>query len=244
MRYLADLVAERLRSDLTARVNDLDALVQSAAQETVRALPPYPVPPPPDVIVERVDAATQELRDRLESDRQFWLARLVERDEADREAQAKVLAEAQAAVEAARAMEAAGHADALASARLSTAHDLRAWQEATIAMVVGRLVRRELAHARKLASDPERASERLAAFYLRWTEDGLAELRPWLLRLSPEPALGERVGAMLDRWSTAAQAQCTKALGGAHGLDEVVRRWEIEREASLTVALMEAINGA
>jgi HK97 family phage portal protein len=202
-----------------------------AAEETLKALPP---PPAPDTrLADVLDEVARRLSEPAPAPAEPLEA-----------VAAEPVGELLAASEA-RILERVDGNGTLAEmlvARMATELDLRAWQEATLAMIAGRLVRRELAQAKKLASDPTRATDRLATFYLRWVEDAMAELRPWLLRISSEAAVTGHVATMLGAWSAAAQQQCTTALGGAHGLDEVVRRWEVEREASMTAGLMEAIN--
>jgi HK97 family phage portal protein len=104
----------------------------------------------------------------------------------------------------------------------ATVEELRAWREATFASLAGRFTRRELAQLRRRELDPMEALPKLEAFYRRFVGDGLAELRPWLLRLSApdrvggggdgdaggggggsasrraSPALGDRPGGMPD----------------------------------------------
>jgi HK97 family phage portal protein len=116
------------------------------------------------------------------------------------------------------------------------------WREATFALVAGKLVRRELAQLRKREADPTAAAARLEAFYRRFIGDALAELRPWLGRL-PEPERAEAAAAhVIAVWADEAMQTCVAALQRG-GLGEVIRRWAIDREAGLTRALMEAIDG-
>jgi HK97 family phage portal protein len=116
------------------------------------------------------------------------------------------------------------------------------WRQATFALVAGKLVRRELAQLRKREADPTAAVARLEAFYRRFVGDALAELRPWLGRL-PEPERAEAAAAhVIAVWADEAMQTCVAALQ-AGGLGDVIRRWEIDREAGLTRALMEAIDG-
>jgi HK97 family phage portal protein len=116
------------------------------------------------------------------------------------------------------------------------------WRQATFALVAGKLVRRELAQLRKREADPTAAAARLEAFYRRFVGDALAELRPWLGRL-PEPERAEAAAAhIIAVWADEAMQTCVVALQTG-GLGDVIRRWEIDREAGLTRALMEAIDG-
>jgi hypothetical protein len=118
------------------------------------------------------------------------------------------------------------------------------WREATFALLAGKLVRRELAQLRKREADPTAAAARLEAFYQRFVGDALAELRPWLGRL-PEPERAEAAAAhVIAVWADEAMQACVAALQHG-GLGDVIRHWEIdrEREAELTRALMEAIDG-
>jgi HK97 family phage portal protein len=116
------------------------------------------------------------------------------------------------------------------------------WREATFALVAGKLVRRELAQLRKREADPTAAAARLEAFYRRFVGDALAELRPWLGRL-PEPERAEAAAAhVIAVWADEAMQTCVAALQQG-GLGDVIRRWAIDRDAELTRALMEAIDG-
>jgi HK97 family phage portal protein len=116
------------------------------------------------------------------------------------------------------------------------------WREATFALVAGKLVRRELAQLRKREADPTAAVARLERFYRRFIGDALAELRPWLGRL-PESERAEAAAAhVIAVWADEAMQTCVAALQQG-GLGDVIRRWEIDREAGLTRALMEAIDG-
>src|SRR4029453_7500330 len=116
------------------------------------------------------------------------------------------------------------------------------WREATFTLVAGKLVRRELAQLRKREADPTAAVARLEAFYRRFVGDALAELRPWLGRL-PEPERAEAAAAhVIAVWADEAMQTCVAALQQG-GLGDVIRRWAIDREAGLTRALMEAIDG-
>lgn len=128
--------------------------------------------------------------------------------------------------------------EARLTAQLATTEAFRAWQDATLGLIAGKLVRREVAHVKKRAADPERAAERLTAFYGRFVDDAAAELRPWVLRLQADPA---RVAAGLAGWARDAQAECMGALEAGQ-LGDLVRRWEIDREAALTRALVEAVH--
>jgi hypothetical protein len=126
------------------------------------------------------------------------------------------------------------------SARLATEADLRGWREATFALIAGKLVRRELAQLKKRETDPTAAASRLEAFYRRFIGDGLTELRPWLVRL-PEPEVREVAAArVLTQWADGAMATCVAALATG-GLGDVVRRWEIDRDAGLARALTEVM---
>jgi HK97 family phage portal protein len=135
-------------------------------------------------------------------------------------------------------IDAAGKPAGELAERLATDRQLREWQQAIIATIAGRLVRREL----KAVGNPKRPAERLAAFYARFAADGVSELRPWLLRVSPDPALAARVEALLSAWAVDARRECEEALR-AGSLDVIHRRWEVDREESLTTVLMEAIHG-
>jgi HK97 family phage portal protein len=125
---------------------------------------------------------------------------------------------------------------------LATDQALRDWQGWTIQAIAGRLVRREVTQLRKRSADPERALERLTAFYERWTEDSVAELKPWLLRIRPGSLVVSAVDARVARWAAEAQAQCEAALADG-GLEAVARRWEVEREDALARAIMEVVDG-
>jgi HK97 family phage portal protein len=140
------------------------------------------------------------------------------------------------------AIDEAKQATTTLSARMATDADLQGWREATFALIAGRLVRRELAQLRKREEDPTEAVKRLEAFYHRFVGDAITELRPWLARL-PEAPLRERaMRDVLMRWADGAMQTCVTAFQNG-GLGDVVRRWEIDREAGLTRALMEAVNG-
>jgi HK97 family phage portal protein len=132
--------------------------------------------------------------------------------------------------------EAIAAAAATIAAGLARDDDLRAWRQATLGMIAGRVVRRELAQVRKLATDPERASERLAAFYARLVEDTTRSLRDL-----PEPIRG-RLGPCLEQWASDAQADALASLadGGLAGLE---LRWA-DRHLRLTATLVEVTHGA
>src|SRR4029453_15669978 len=116
------------------------------------------------------------------------------------------------------------------------------WREATFALVAGKLVRRELAQLRKREADPTAAAARLEAFYQRLVGDAPADLRPRPGRL-PEPERAEAAAAhVIAVWADEAMQTCVAALQQG-GLGDVIRRWAIDREAGLTRALMEAIDG-
>jgi HK97 family phage portal protein len=116
------------------------------------------------------------------------------------------------------------------------------WREATFALVAGKLVRRELAQLRKREADPTAAAARLEAFYQRFVGDALAELRPWLGRLSEAERAEAAAAHVIAVWADEAMQTCVAALQQG-GLGDVIRRWAIDREAGLTRALMEAIDG-
>ena len=127
-------------------------------------------------------------------------------------------------------------------ARIALDAEFQDWREATFALIAGKLVRRELAQLRKREADPEAAAVKLKAFYDRFIGDGLAELRPWLIRLPDAEGRAAPAEALLTAWAAEAVQTCTTALA-AQGLADVIRRWEIDREAGLTRALLEAIDG-
>jgi HK97 family phage portal protein len=210
-------IVTKLVEDLRAEITGPPAWLEGFPAAVVAALPPPPPPavaePPPAVAEERPAPLTAEaLAGQLEPVRSAITA-------------------AQDATIAAL------------GARLATEADLRGWREATFALVAGKLVRREVAQLRKRETgDAATAPARIDAFYRRFVGDGLAELRPWLLRL-PEPEAREMAATrVLQDWADAAVATCTAALANG-GLGEVVRRWEIDRAAGLTTALMEALDG-
>jgi hypothetical protein len=124
---------------------------------------------------------------------------------------------------------------------LGTDHVLRDWQQATIAMVAARLVRRELARLKQATGDVESAPAKLDRFYTRFSADGLDELRPWLHRLRSDPPLDGAVKVALDGWATAAREQCTAALLNG-GLEHLAHGWAVGREDALTRLLLEAIH--
>jgi HK97 family phage portal protein len=128
------------------------------------------------------------------------------------------------------------------TARLATDEALRGWREATFALIAGKLVRRELAQAKKREADPTEAVSRAEAFYRRFVPDSMAELRPWLLRLPEAAARESAVQACLVRWAEEAVGAYGAALTNG-GLGALIRQWEMKREAVLTRALMEAIDG-
>jgi HK97 family phage portal protein len=139
------------------------------------------------------------------------------------------------------AIDAAQHATvAELSARLATEAELRAWREATFALIAGKLVRRELAQLKKREADPATAAMRLEAFYRRFIGDGLTELRPWLLRLPAPEARELAATRVLTQWAEAAMATCASALTNG-GLGDVLRHWEIDRAAGLARALSEVM---
>jgi hypothetical protein len=117
------------------------------------------------------------------------------------------------------------------------------WRQATFALVAGKLVRRELAQLRKREADPTAAVARLEAFYRRFMGDALAELRPWLGQLANAEAAEAAAAHVIAVWADEAMQTCVAALQQNGGLGDVIRRWEIDREARLTRALMEAIDG-
>lgn len=127
--------------------------------------------------------------------------------------------------------------------RLASEQQLRDWQEATLAMLAGRIVRRELAVVRKIADDPDRGQDRLATFYRRFIPQSMTDLRPWLLRFSPDATLLAMAEEKLSGWAARAIAQCAEALT-TDGLVALVHSWEIEREAALTALLMEVLHDA
>jgi hypothetical protein len=118
------------------------------------------------------------------------------------------------------------------------------WREATFALLAGKLVRRELVQLRKRQANPTAAVARLEAFYRRFVGDALAELRPWLGRLPAVEAAEAAAAQVITGWADEAMQMCVAALQQG-GLGDVIRRWEIDRarEAELTRALMEAIDG-
>jgi hypothetical protein len=200
-----------------ARLNDLvDAQVRP---------PPTPAPPEPAAPAEdQADAAEEDAR----------MARVV----------GKIVDDLRG--EVVRRTEALASLPAAVVAALPPAPEVPSssvdWREATFTLVAGKLVRRELAQLRKREADPTAAVARLEAFYGRFVGDALAELRPWLGRL-PEPERAEAAAAhVIAVWADEAMQTCVAALQQG-GLGDVIRRWAIDREAGLTRALMEAIDG-
>lgn len=118
---------------------------------------------------------------------------------------------------------------------------LLAWQHAMVAHLVGRMVRREVAHARKIAADPNRADERIAAFLVRFQADAMDDLRPWLMR-EGSGVREESVAAALERWAGEARNECMAALASGT-MPELVRRWENGRADAKAAALMEVLYG-
>jgi HK97 family phage portal protein len=124
----------------------------------------------------------------------------------------------------------------------TAAEDLRAWREATFASLAGRFTRRELAQLRRRELDPMEVLPKLEAFYRRFVGDGLAELRPWLLRLSAPEVREAAVTRALTAWAEAAMGTLAAAVED-QSLGELVRHWEIDRAECLTRVLREAIDG-
>jgi HK97 family phage portal protein len=127
---------------------------------------------------------------------------------------------------------------------LSTDAALRAWQEATIASVTAGIVRRELKQLQRRAVDPAHDLERLRAFYRRLVQDGAAELHPWLARLRADlnGATETRAADLMREWSTEGLTEATQALT-AGTVDDLIRRWAIERPPLLCRRVMEAVHG-
>jgi hypothetical protein len=100
-------------------------------------------------------------------------------------------------------------------------------------------VRREVAFATKVAARAD-APRRLEAFYARWLQDSVADLLPWVRRLVPAggAALDGRLATQLEAWTAEARGALVAALATA-GLEDLLRRWEIERAAILSQRVLE-----
>jgi hypothetical protein len=117
-------------------------------------------------------------------------------------------------------------------ARLAADRALRDLQQATLAFVAARLVRRELAQVQKLALKHERLPERLGTYYQRFVTESCAELQPLWHRMRPD---GEGLlRTVLESWATQAQADCLHAIGNG-GLETMA----VGREAALVQRLWE-----
>jgi tetrahydromethanopterin S-methyltransferase subunit G len=126
------------------------------------------------------------------------------------------------------------------TSRIATAQELGAWQEETIALIAGQLVRREIAKAKKALADPDHGVESLRAFYLRFVDDAARDLAPWAKRMRPEGGVAV-VRDRLAQWSEAGLADCMAALTNG-GLPQLLLRW-VERHGDLTRALVEVLHG-
>lgn len=123
----------------------------------------------------------------------------------------------------------------------SPSRALLEWQYATIAFLVARMVRREVAFAKKLGADPDRADERIDAFHLRFQADALDDLRPWLTRAGTGVA-DKPIGPAIESWATAARRECLEALVSGT-LPDLIRRWANGRADAKTAEIMGVLYG-
>jgi HK97 family phage portal protein len=237
--------------DDAGRGDRVRAIVTAVVAEVVEALPaPQPaLPPPPDPALGELREVLESVRGALEAGRVDTAAIARATVDALTPALETIRAAAPPAPDETEAIVArvAGAVSAeMASVRgdLAAAQDvtrrLHEWQHATVAMLVGRLVRREIAHARKLVAEPARADERIEAFRARFHGDAMEDLRPWLTRetgLSAAP-----IGDAIEAWAADARTECLAALTSGT-LPDLVRRWENGRAEAKTADLMGVIYG-